>query len=77
VPALPPEVSKTLLENLFALMEEPVCVYAHVWREGHLVIWDNRRTNHRVRAYAADDPRSRYRVTISGQGPMRPYARAA
>jgi taurine dioxygenase len=73
-PDLPEEISRTLLDNLFALMDEPAFVYRHIWREGDLVLWDNRRTNHRVRAYGADDLRSRYRVTISAAGPMQPYA---
>ena len=71
IPDVAPEYSSGMLEALFALMEEPAFVYRHVWREGDLVLWDNRRTNHRVLGYAADDLRSRYRVTVSGEGPMR------
>jgi taurine dioxygenase len=77
VEGLPPPISTTLLENLFALMEEEAFLYRHQWLEGDLVLWDNRRTNHRVRSYAADDLRSRYRVTVSAAGPMRPFAEAA
>ena len=77
IDGLPAELSRLLLDNLFALMDEPQFVYRHVWREGDLLLWDNRRTNHRVRAYAADDVRSRYRVTVTGRGPMRPALRAA
>ena len=74
VDGLAPEVSTTLLENLFALMEQPAFTYTHIWRDGDLVLWDNRRVNHRVRAYAAEDLRSRYRVTVSATGPMRAHA---
>ena len=74
---MPPDLSRALLEELFGLMDKPEFVYSHVWREGDVVLWDNRRTNHRVNAYAADDVRSRYRITVSGRGPMRAFASAA
>jgi alpha-ketoglutarate-dependent taurine dioxygenase len=77
IDGLAPELSAALLEDLFAMMDDPRFVYAHIWREGDVAIWDNRRTNHRVKAYAAEDVRSRYRITVSGRGPMRPFAQAA
>lgn len=45
-------------------------VYAHVWSVADLVMWDNRQTMHRARAY--DDltyPRDVRRTTIAGDGP--------
>lgn len=35
-----------LLDLLLDHSENPDCVYAHQWRKGDLVIWDNRCTNH-------------------------------
>jgi taurine dioxygenase len=70
---VPRELSDTLLNGLFALMEEPRFYYRHESREKDLVIWDNRCLNHRVRSYAAQDIRCRYRVTVAGD---RPFFRA-
>jgi alpha-ketoglutarate-dependent 2,4-dichlorophenoxyacetate dioxygenase len=45
-------------------------VYAHEWRAGDLVIWDNRCTMHRVRNF--DDlqyPRDLRRTTTLAEGP--------
>jgi taurine dioxygenase len=71
---VPAEISTAMLDTLFSLMEEPAFIYRHVWLDGDLLIWDNRRTVHRVQAYEADDIRSRYRVTVSGDTPMDPYS---
>ncbi len=44
-------------------------VYAHEWRAGDLVIWDNRQTMHRARPFPADEPRDMRRTTLAGEGP--------
>jgi alpha-ketoglutarate-dependent 2,4-dichlorophenoxyacetate dioxygenase len=41
-------------------------VYAHPWRVGDLVMWDNRRTMHRARPFPADEPRDVRRTTLVG-----------
>lgn len=69
-----PDASEAILKELFALMDDPRFCYRHQWRERDLMIWDNRCLNHRVHAYAANDVRRRYRVTIGGD---KPYYRAA
>ena len=44
-------------------------VYAHVWRQWDLVIWDNRTTMHRARRYNdLTDVRDMRRTTIRGDG---------
>ena len=68
-----PDASDAILNELFALMDDPRFCYRHQWRERDLMIWDNRCLNHRVRAYAANDVRCRHRITIRGD---RPYYRA-
>ena len=70
----PPDASQAILNELFALMDDPRFCYRHQWRERDLMIWDNRCLNHRVHAYAANDVRRRHRITIGGD---RPYYRAA
>lgn len=69
-----PDASAAILGELFALMDETRFCYRHEWRDGDLIIWDNRCLNHRVHAYAANDVRRRHRVTIGGD---RPFYRAA
>jgi alpha-ketoglutarate-dependent 2,4-dichlorophenoxyacetate dioxygenase len=44
-------------------------VYAHRWRVGDLVMWDNRRTMHRGRPFPVDEPRDVRRTTLVGDGP--------
>jgi len=44
-------------------------VYAHRWRVGDLVMWDNRQTMHRARPFPANEPRDMRRTTLMGDGP--------
>ena len=44
-------------------------VYTHKWRQHDLVIWDNRQTMHRVRAYKdTSEVRDMRRTTVAGDG---------
>jgi alpha-ketoglutarate-dependent 2,4-dichlorophenoxyacetate dioxygenase len=43
---------RLLLRELMEHATQPQFVYRHVWREGDLVIWDNRATMHRARPFA-------------------------
>jgi alpha-ketoglutarate-dependent 2,4-dichlorophenoxyacetate dioxygenase len=45
-------------------------VYAHVWRQHDLVMWDNRQTMHRARRYKeTSEVRDMRRTTLEGEGP--------
>src|SRR5262245_50904555 len=45
-------------------------VYAHTWRQHHLVMWDNRQTVHRARPYTeTSEVRDMRRTTLEGDGP--------
>jgi taurine dioxygenase len=48
--------SDALLDQLIAHATEPRFQYRHVWRQGDVVIWDNRCTLHRRDAF---DPTAR------------------
>ncbi len=48
---------RLLLRELMEHATQPEFVYRHVWREGDLVIWDNRATMHRARPF--DDAKYR------------------
>jgi alpha-ketoglutarate-dependent 2,4-dichlorophenoxyacetate dioxygenase len=63
---------QALLQELLTLAAQPRYVYAHEWRDGDLVIWDDRCTLHRATSF--DDLRHRRdmrRTTISEYGPER------
>jgi len=45
-------------------------VYAHIWRQHDLVMWDNRRLMHRARRYRdTGEVRDMRRTTLEGDGP--------
>ena len=64
----PVEEGRKLIEELIAFATKPRFVYQHRWRVGDLVIWDNRCSMHRGRAY--DDTKYRrdmHRTTVSDE----------
>jgi alpha-ketoglutarate-dependent 2,4-dichlorophenoxyacetate dioxygenase len=44
-------------------------VYAHEWRVGDLVMWDNRCMMHRARRYDPNEVRELHRTTVAGDAP--------
>jgi alpha-ketoglutarate-dependent 2,4-dichlorophenoxyacetate dioxygenase len=54
---------RLLLRDLIEHASRPEFVYRHEWREGDLVIWDNRCTMHRGRAFDEREVRDLRRVT--------------
>jgi len=63
--------SDALLDQLIAHAIEPRFQYRHVWRQGDVVIWDNRATMHRVMIdYPMGEPRVMQRVLIEGEKPV-------
>jgi taurine dioxygenase len=67
--------SEALLDEIFRSMEDEGARYRHAWRDGDLVIWDNRCVNHRAcGGYTSADVRTMLRVTLRGD---RPYYRPA
>lgn len=65
-----PERSDAILDELFALAEDPRFIYRHEWREKDILMWDNRCLNHRVRSYSTREIRCRHRVTVAGDRPF-------
>jgi alpha-ketoglutarate-dependent 2,4-dichlorophenoxyacetate dioxygenase len=57
-----------LLRDLMEHATQQQFVYAHSWKPGDLVIWDNRCTMHRGRAYDEAYARDLRRVTTSDVG---------
>ena len=62
--ALPPRESAALLDVCFVHAERPEHVYRHVWREGDLVLWDNRCTQHARTDFPAHERRLLRRAGI-------------
>ena len=44
-------------------------VYAHQWRVGDLVMWDNRAMMHRARRYDPGEVRELHRTTVADDRP--------
>ena len=61
--------SEVVLEKLIAIAEDPALVYEHVWRDGDLVMWDNRCSTHARTDFPAGETRLLRRCTLEG-GPM-------
>ena len=55
--------SRRLLDDLLERSVEPAHIYAHDWRVGDTVVWDNRCILHRGMGYDADRWRRRLRQT--------------
>ena len=61
--------ARVFLRDLMEHATQRQFVYAHQWRVGDLVIWDNRQVMHRARPFPAHEPRDMRRTTLVGDGP--------
>ena len=61
--------ARAFLRDLVEHATQREFVYAHKWRVGDLVMWDNRQTMHRARPFPAHEPRDMRRTTLAGDGP--------
>lgn len=57
--------SRALLRRLIEFATQERFVYSHRWNAGDLVMWDNRCTMHRARAYDETQVRDMHRTTVS------------
>ena len=62
-----------LVEELIDFAKQDAFVYSHKWRDGDLVVWDNRCTMHRATPYN-DHKYRRYmrRTQVRGDRPAAP-----
>lgn len=61
--------ARMMIRDLIEHAVQRKFVYAHVWRQWDLIIWDNRTTMHRARRYNdLTDVRDMRRTTIRGDG---------
>jgi alpha-ketoglutarate-dependent 2,4-dichlorophenoxyacetate dioxygenase len=66
---MPMAEARILLRDLTEHATQPSFVYVHTWRPWDFVMWDNRRTMHRVRRYDDRQPRDMRRTTLAGDAP--------
>jgi len=66
---MPMAEARILLRDLTEYATQPQFVYVHRWRQWDFVMWDNRRTMHRVRRYDDAQPRDMRRTTLRGEAP--------
>jgi alpha-ketoglutarate-dependent 2,4-dichlorophenoxyacetate dioxygenase len=64
--------ARLFLRDLIEHATQRQFVYAHEWRVGDLVMWDNRQTMHRARPFPAHEPRDMRRTTLMAEGPTVP-----
>lgn len=69
-PGLRASEGRTLIEELEAFATQPRFVYAHRWRKGDLLIWDNRCTLHRMTSFEPRSDRTLYRIRVRGEMPI-------
>ena len=68
--------ARAFLRDLIEHATQRQFVYAHTWKVGDLVMWDNRQTMHRARPFPAHEPRDMRRTTLVGDGPTAAQAGA-
>jgi taurine dioxygenase len=59
--------SEALLDELWGFVDRPQFAWAHVWRVGDLVLWDNRCTMHRRDAFDPGSRRIMHRTQVKGE----------
>jgi alpha-ketoglutarate-dependent 2,4-dichlorophenoxyacetate dioxygenase len=58
--------ARAFLRDLAEHATQPRFVYSHKWRQGDLVMWDNRQTMHRVTRFDETQVRDMRRTTVAG-----------
>lgn len=68
VEGMPLIEGRSLIQELNTHVTKSEFVYRHSWRKNDLVMWDNRCTLHRGRAWNPGYPRVMHRTTVEGEG---------
>ena len=66
---IPVPEARALLRDLTEHATQRKFVYAHQWRGGDLVMWDNRAMMHRARRYDPSEVRELHRTTVADDRP--------
>ena len=73
VEGLSPEEGKALIEKLVAWCTREGRTLRHRWREGDVVLWDNRCVLHRAQGFDDRHARVMHHVRVAGIGPVEAY----
>ncbi len=65
------EEAAPILDAVFDHAEKPEFVYAHKWRVGDLLLWDNRCSTHARTDFPSDQRRLMLRTTVKAD--VKPY----
>ena len=57
--------ARAFLRDLVEHATQRRFVYAHVWQQWDLVVWDNRATMHRARPFKSEEVRDMHRTTVA------------
>ncbi|MBC7779843.1 MAG: TauD/TfdA family dioxygenase [Proteobacteria bacterium] len=71
---LPVVESEALLDRLWAVIDQPGLSFAHRWRVGDVLMWDNRSTMHRRDPFDPESRRLMHRTQIGGKVAPQPGA---
>ncbi len=71
---VPADEGRAVLEELYAEIEEPRFLYAHKWRKGDLVVWDNRAVQHGRSDFDPAERRLLRRFAVACEGRPMPYS---
>ncbi|CAN5502010.1 TauD/TfdA family dioxygenase [soil metagenome] len=67
IEGMPDDEAHALIKQLFEHATQPKYEYRHKWREGDMVIWDNRSVMHQANAdYDPEQYRFLYRIMVNG-----------
>ena len=58
------EESKEVLVKLFAFIERDEHIHTHIWKEGDILLWDNRTLLHKASTVPKGEPSVSYRIGI-------------
>jgi len=70
VEGMTPDEADPLLASLYQHLTQDPFIYRHVWREGMVVIWDNRCTMHNALGGYDGHRRVMHRTTVAGEVPI-------
>jgi len=74
---MPTPEARMMIHDLMEHATQRQFVYAHKWRVGDLVMWDNRCVMHRARDYDMTQKRDLHRTTVKDDAPTVPEAMVA
>ncbi|HEY9803484.1 MAG TPA: TauD/TfdA family dioxygenase [Leptolyngbyaceae cyanobacterium] len=58
------ETSHKILQELFSFIERDEHIHTHIWKEGDILLWDNRYLNHKASSVPKGETSVSYRIGI-------------